>query len=136
MLLRQTVCKFLQNFILCIQCAESNKKSFNPNDAKEIKLEVTDNDGRVVVKEVRGEEMACIMKCFPAKEKRCRTKSTPDDETILSTTPTPLEPYEDLDETTDMTTAAKMSTVSFRSGSSSTKKEQAVSAGIFKYSRY
>lgn len=113
--------------IYCVNesCSESNQKSFIPNDTKEIKLEVTENDGRVFVKEVRGEEMACIMKCFPIKEKRCRTKTTPDDETILSTTPTPLEPFETLDETTDMTTGEKMSTVSFRSSSSLTKNDQA-----------
>lgn len=74
--------------------------------------------------------MACIMKCFPVNEKRCRTKSTPEEEIILNTTPIPLESY-DVADTTD----SQMSTMSFRSASSLTKKEQAVSAGILEYSR-
>lgn len=101
------------------------------DNTKEIKVEVTDIDGRVVVKEVRGEEMACIMKCFPLNEKKCRTKTTPDEEeTFSNTTPIPSELYETAD-----TTASRMSTMSFRSAPSFTKMEQAVSAGIIKYSR-
>lgn len=75
--------------------------------------------------------MACVMKCFPVKEKKCRTKTTPEEETTINTTPMPLE----TNETEDTTTGSRTSTVSFRSATSLAKKEQAVSAGIFKYSR-
>lgn len=120
----------MENLLFSQCAAESNNKALNPNTTKAIKLEVTDNEGRVVVKEVNGEEMTCIMKCFPIDEKNCRTKAAPEEETTVNTTPAPVEVYETAD-----TTGSKMSTMSFRSATSLSNVEQAVSAGIFKYSR-
>lgn len=74
--------------------------------------------------------MTCIMKCFPVNEKRCRTRTTPEEEPVLNTTPIPLESYDTADPN-----GSKMSTMSFRSATSLIKQEQAVSAGILKYSR-
>ncbi|KAJ6637260.1 Tachykinin-like peptides receptor 99D [Pseudolycoriella hygida] len=111
--------------------AESNIKSLNLNDTKEVKLHVTDNNGHMIVKEIRGEDMACIMKCFPVTEKDCHPKEKLEKQITFSTTPRTTETYESTD-----STASQMSTMEFRSATSFSKTEQAVSAGILKYHRH
>lgn len=106
--------------------------------------------------------MACVMKCFPVYEKKCRTKVATEvheaskepekpvepvepekpvesvehvepnepHEVVVDSTPVPL----DVVDTTE-TFASPMSTTPFRSATSLTKMEQAVSAGILEFTR-